>query len=75
MSVRVTEEIISVCSGPGDILCAGTCGIVKEHIKEGRKFDDKNTVFLKVDWEHWEPEGCFNPWSMFRLDNIVINEH
>ena len=70
MSVRVTEEIIAVDSG--NILCAGTCGIVKEHIKEGKKYDDKNTVFLKVDWE---PEERSNPWSMFRLDNIVINEH
>ena len=40
MSVRVIEEIISATTG--NILCAGTCGIVKEHIKEGTKFDDKD---------------------------------
>ena len=68
MSVRLIEEIISATSG--EVFSAGTCGIVKEHIIEGKKYDNEGTVFLKVDWE-----GHVGTWRMLTLDDIVIHEH
>ena len=70
MRVKTLREFTS---GDGKtVISAGSCGTVKEHIREGRKYKNEGTVYLTVKWEEDRRDIV---WDHYDLGGLIVSEH